>query len=306
MLVLAFALAALAPAATSRAQEPAPESPAAEAARTIVARAKALFAIGDYRAALAEFTRAYHELDGDPRQAAVLNNIAVCHERMFRYDLALEYYARYLREGAPDEQDRQEVEAVMTSLRDLLGTLRITGNVAAEVWIDDRQFGTLPLDALVPAGAHVVEVRAKAHENARREVRVSARSEQRLHFALEPLAAERGVHPAWFWSAAGIGAAALVTGGALGVAALVERDSGQDFADKGGTPDGKPARNLALGADIAFGGALLFGVTAGVLYFITDWRGSSAERDPAQVAPMTLEPRVSATVAGLVLRGALE
>src|SRR5689334_10173280 len=102
---------------------PPPESADAEAARTAVARAKALFAVGDYGAALAEFTRAYELLHDDPRQADVLNNIAVCYERMFRYDLALTHYQRYLDESTASAEDRAEVEAVMRSLRDLLGTV---------------------------------------------------------------------------------------------------------------------------------------------------------------------------------------
>jgi tetratricopeptide (TPR) repeat protein len=286
-----------APASTAAPVETAPqaaseETPGARTARPVVARAKALFAVGAYGAALAEFMRAYQLLEGDPRQPAVLNNIAVCYERMFRYDLALAYYERYLREGAPDASDRAEVEAAMRALRDLLGTLHITGNVRGEVWVDDRKLGELPAELLVPAGSHVIEVRAKAHESERREVRVTARSHATLHFDLTALPAHRGLSPAYFWVGAGLTGAALITGGVLGANALSKDKDGAARVNDGYYDDGRSAKDLALGADVAFGAALLFGATSALLYFMTDWG------DPPRENRMQPEPRTLSWTAG--------
>jgi tetratricopeptide (TPR) repeat protein len=260
------------------------DSADAVAARGVVARAKALFAVGDFSAALAEFTRAYELLAGDARAAAVLNNIAVCHERMFRYDVALEYYARYLHEASPDAEDRAEVEAVMRSLRDLLGTLHITGNTCGEVWVDDRKLGLVPVDLLVSAGAHVLEVRAKGYEPARRELRVTARTTQHLNFELDPLPNYRGLHSAYFWTGTALTTAALVTGAAFGIAALSKHAELGDMAKRGVRVDGQPVRDCALSADIAFGTALVFGVGTTVLFFLTDWHEPTTERAPPPAA----------------------
>ena len=73
---------------------PAPAEPIVDAklaqARAIVAAAEPLFIAGHYSAALAEYSRAYEVLEGHPRQYWVLHNLAACHERLFRYDVALE------------------------------------------------------------------------------------------------------------------------------------------------------------------------------------------------------------------------
>jgi tetratricopeptide (TPR) repeat protein len=276
--------AAPAPAEAAPAQEAPSESPAALTARPVVARAKALFAVGDYDAALAEFTRAYELLEGDPRQAAVLNNIAVCHERMFRYDLALEHYARYLRDGAPSAEDRAEVEAIMTSLRDLLGTVRIRCGVHGEVWVGDRNMGKAPLELLVPAGQYVIEVRAKGYEPARHEVRVTARATQELHIHLEPLPQYRGIATAYFWTGAALTGAALITGTIFGIATLSEHDTQSARAERDLTVDPEPTRDLALKADIAFGATAVLGVGTAVLFFLTDWSSPPEEQKSASTA----------------------
>lgn len=285
-------------AAPTLAPEPTPEAtPDAEAARTAVARAKALFAVGDYGAALAEFTRAHELLHDDPRQADVLNNIAVCYERMFRYDLALLYYERYLREGNATPEDRAEVEALIANLRDLLGTVRITGVSRGEIWIDDRKLGDAAVDILVPAGLHVIEIRARGYESQRRELRVSARAVHELRVELEPIDTYRGLPSTYFWVGTGLTAAAVITGTVLGVAALSEHSEGERDAARGLYVDGDPARDLALQADIAFGAAVALGAGTAVLFFLTDWEGPTVERSAAR-APLALGVTTSSFVIG--------
>jgi tetratricopeptide (TPR) repeat protein len=287
-----------------RAPEPPPESPAAVEARTAVARAKALFAVGDYSAALAEFTRAHDLLQGDPRQPDVLNNIAVCYERMFRYDLALSHYERYLRESTTaTAEDRAEVQAAMIMLRDLLGTVRVTGLAGADVWIDDRKLGQVPLDVLVPAGLHVIEVRARNHESQRRELRVTARATHTVDARLEKVDTYKGLPSTYFWIGAGLTGAALITGSVFGIATLNERAERQRDADRGIHVDAERSRRLALQADIAFGATLALGVGTAVLYFLTDWH--AAPRTERQPPPTGLSLDLTMRSAGMSWRSEL-
>jgi hypothetical protein len=276
------------------------ESAETRLARELTARARERFDVGDYGAALVEFERAYRLLEKHPRRADVLNNIAVCHERMFRYDLALQYYERYLREGATDPKDRAEVEAVIGGLRGLLGTLRITSNVRSEIWVDDRAFGLVATEVLVPAGTHVVEVRARAHEPLRRQVQVVARTSQSVHFELQPLPQYHGVPRVYFWTGVSLTGAALVTGAALGLRALgkhkdAEAREREELATVG---DERPYRSLALASDLAFGTAALFGVGSTVLFFLTDWRKTArnTEANPDERgARLSLLPHLTPT-----------
>jgi len=265
-----------------------------DTARDTVARGKALFAVGNFSAALGEFMRAYEQLAGDPRQGDVLNNIAVCYERMFRYDLALAHYARYLQEANPSAADRAEVEAVMQGLGDLLGTVRIRSPVRAEVWIDEHMFGFAPADLLVPAGMHAIEVRARGYQSERRELRVTARTTHDWQVWLEPLPESRGLAPAYFWTGVGLTVAAAATTAALGAAALSEHAAGEDETARGLRVDGRDARDLAFGADIALGSMVALGVGTAVLFFLTDWEDRpSAEAPPASGATATVSAHVS-------------
>lgn len=297
----------LATAAVAPVPPPVSDSASVVQARGVVARAQALFAVGDYGAALAEFMRAHELLADDSRAAAVLNNIAVCYERMFRYDLALEYYDRYLHAPGVADDDRAEVEAVIRSLRELLGTVRVTGNVPAEIWVDDRQLGKIPADLLVPAGAHVIEARARGHESIRRELRVTARATQDQHFELAPLPTYRGLHPVYFWSGAALSMASVIVGSAFGIAALEKHADGEAMAKRGLKPDPQPTRKLALKADIAFGAALVLGVSTTLLFFLSDWKGDAAaqEKAPQSAPALTLGVGAAPGALALTLQGAV-
>lgn len=265
------------------------ESPAEAAqlarAREVVARGEALFAMGNYDAALSEFVRAEQLLDGHPRQYFVLHNIALCHERMFRYDLALPLYERYLREAAPDEPDRAQVEALVRALRGLLVTIDIRSNVVAEVWVDQRHVGKAPGQVLIPAGRHVVELRSSLYESAKRELTAAAGDRPRLTFALRRLSTYSGLRPAYFWTGAALTGGALVTATIFGVRVLDARDEleRREHMHLPVSEQQERVRDLSLPADICFGAAAVLGVTTTVLYFLTDWGQPDAER-PASIA----------------------
>lgn len=273
-------------------------------ARELTLRARARFDAGDYAAALSEFTRAYELLANDPRRALLLNNIAVCHERMFRYDLALQYYQRYLREANTDAEDRAEVEAVIRGLRDLLGKLHVTSNVRAQIWVDERALGYAPGEIEIPAGTRVIKLQASGRQPMQRELTVVARSTQSVHFELEPLPEYHGIQPTYFWSGVGLTAVALVTGGALGIAALSAQHENERLARVGLLlpEDEERKKNLGLAADVCFGSAALFAVGSTVLFFLTDFRKPEREREPRK---LSLSPRMGKATWQLSLVGTL-
>jgi len=257
-----------------------PDEPLARA-RAVVATAARLFEAGQYAAALAEYSRAYQILQGHPRQYWVLHNLAACNERLFRYDVAVELYEEYLRRAPATEDDRKEVSAVLSTLRTLLATLVVESSVAGEVWLDDRLLGTAPGKWRVPAGRHIVEVRADRYESQRREVLLSAGQTEVDRFQLQRLSTYQGPPPTYFWVAVGLTGAATIAGATTGAMALEARRDGQAQAalHVDTQPEAERTRHLALASDIGFGAAILFGATATVLYFVTDWPKAGTTKD---------------------------
>jgi len=253
-------------------------------ARALVAIAEPLFLAGHYAAALAEYSRAYQILDGHPRQYWVLHNLAACNERLFRYDLAVEQYEEYLRRAPATEADRAEVSAILRTLRSLLATLVVESSVAGEVWLDDRRLGAAPGRWRAPAGRHIVEVRAPSYESQRREVQLDPGQLQVNRFQLQRLSTSTGPPPAYFWIAVGLTGAATVVGASAGFATLSAREQGREraalYLDT--QAEAERTRHWALASDAAFGAAVLFGATASVLYFVTDWPNSRASEPPAR------------------------
>jgi tetratricopeptide (TPR) repeat protein len=302
-----------APAASAPAPAPAPETepaaapapaPAPEAqpanvteARARMARGEELFAAGNYDAALAEFQQAYDVIGEHPNRYLVLYNIGQCHERSFRYDLALRFYRQYLREGGEGAEGRADVEAAITRLEALLATVRVDVNVpSAEVWVDERPLGTAPGSVRIPPGLHTVEVRAAGHLSSRQEVQIAAGGERSLTFTMERVPERyRGLHRAYFWASAGTAAACLVTGVGLGIAAFRENnDLANRLDDDQERWDVTQAEidhvgTLALAADIFYASTAVFTITSVILALMTDWHG----RGGAAGAPRARAPRLS-------------
>ena len=263
-------------------------------ARTVVAVAEPLFLAEQYPAALAEYTRAYQILAGHPRQYWVLHNLAACNERMFRYDVAVELYEEYLRRAPPTEEDRKEVSAVLRTLRSLLATLVVESSVAGEVWLDDRRLGAAPGKWRVAAGRHIVELRAHSYEAQRKELQLSAGQVAKERFELQRLSMNAGPPPAYFWGAVVLTGVATLVGTSSGLNALNARNQGRQkaalYLDT--QAEGERTRRWALASDIGFGAAALFGATATVLFFVTDWSKSGGPgrraREPSAPRSVTV------------------
>jgi tetratricopeptide (TPR) repeat protein len=286
---------------SSAAPVPAVEDPALVRARAFIERAKSLFAQGAYDVALTEFLRAHDVLEGHPRQYIALHNIAVCYERLHRYDQAIASYEAYLARAPATEPDRAEVAAVVRALRSLLATIEVKTNVTAEIWVDDRRVGSAPGRVMVPAGHHTLELRAPLHEVERREVQLGSGETRSFALTLRKLSTFSGPPPPYFWASAIATGASLVAGGIFGGLALSANADAEDAAALRLDPSNAAdrAQSLSVAADVCFGAAAVLGATSTVLYFVTDWSGAGSERSVGSGGVA----RRSRTNAGLVMRG---
>jgi tetratricopeptide (TPR) repeat protein len=274
------------------------------------ADAQALFERGDASGALAEMERVYELLEGNPNQYVVLYNLGRVYEELHRYDRAVDYYNRYLSESPADGSDRADAEASLRALERLLGTLRIEANVeGAEIWVDENMMGTAPATLRVPAGTHVVELRAPGHEPSRQEVQVAARTEEAVSVNLAALSDFRGISPAVFASTSAAALVALGVGIGLGVNALSLSDASTACGVTPGCVLDVGARrqeiaDFALAADVLYGTAGLFAVTSVVLLFVTDWGGAPASGEATALRAPVVLPVISGEVVGLTIAGA--
>lgn len=117
-----------------------------------------LFDEGEHEAALAEFHWAYSLKP----HFAVLYNIAQCYYAMGDHEKALEYFNRYMGEGADQipKKRLKEVEQAIGHLLGLVAELTVTTHPeGATVRIDGKVVGTAPFAGVyVAAGPHTLEV----------------------------------------------------------------------------------------------------------------------------------------------------
>lgn len=316
----------IAPAATPSATPPTEASSAAgseaepqgdpasvERAKQHFRQAVAFAEAGDCGAAIVEFEAAYQLV---PRPNA-LYNIAQCQERLFRYDLAIRYHERYLQEAPLDAPDRPAVNAALSTLRNLLGTVMVRSNVPAEVWVDDRLAGQAPGDVLMPSGGHSLELRAKGYIPARTEVRLVGR--QRIELTLELEKAQTtievtettGLDPTLFWIGTGATAVTALIGAVFAGRVVSLKDDALELPEV--HPDRSERReeveNAELTADIFFASAALLAVGTTIVAFVTDWDGEQPPRTDGEqdsgAASLRMTPWVARDGAGLQLGGAL-
>lgn len=285
-------------------------SEALRKAMEAVETGEALFEAGNFDAAVAQFERAYELLGDDPRRHALLNNIAVSHERAFRYAAALRYYHRYLSESAPDAADRAEVGSVIRTLDNLLGTVVLQVSGAPELWVDGRHVGACPSELKLPAGRRVVELRATGFEPQRREITVTARQTTTVRFTLRPISELGGLPPHFFYLGVGLTAAAAATATVLGALLLRNHGRAEDFAARQGNRQTADAlsrqealANLERGTDLALGATAALGTATVVLLLMTNWHLDAPAEAPADAVVTAAAPWVSANAGGVRVMG---
>ncbi|MFK7992265.1 MAG: tol-pal system YbgF family protein [Sandaracinaceae bacterium] len=287
--------------------EPDPEA-AQEEARTRFQQGVALARAGNCRGALAELAASY-ELFPRPN---TLFNIAQCQEELHRYDLAVSAYERYLEAAPEDDPERATVTATMRALRNLLGTIRLSSNTVAEVWLDDRVVGESPGDVLVPGGAHVLELRATGFLPERREVQVAARrtvevevtlAEETVieqHTTVEQTTIERTtieqtiqrppLPSGVFWGGVALSVVTAGVGGYFGFSALTLSSAERD-RDLRLPPDTAGIEEAAILADVFYATAFVFAVATVIVALFTDWDPPAApeETEPGEAEQARLE-----------------
>jgi tetratricopeptide (TPR) repeat protein len=265
----------------------------------------------NYDGALAEFERAYDIVGAHPFRYLILFNIARAHELRFRYDLALQYYQRYLDEGPPDAEHRAEVQATMRTLEGMLATVHIDSNVGAEVWIDDRHVGDAPGDVRTTSGRHVVVLRARGYQDSMQELQIAARETRNMTFELVEGGNYRGLSSVYFISMSSLAVVTALVGGGFGIAALMRYNDANGIAMDEDDPrhfDGgmlqaaqDEINTYALVADVLYGTAGALAITAIVLAFMTDFGGGEASAEAE--ASASVVPVVGPSFAGLALEG---
>lgn len=158
-------------------------------------------------------------------------------------------------------------------LRRLTSRLEVSGEAGAEVFLDGRRVGVLPLPALEASpGRHWVEVRAPGHFTMRRAVSLEPDESQRLSLMAPPTTRRIAS-----WVLVGGGAGALLTGGVIGYFALNQQAKARDLQTQPGAraafDDAIATRDsLRLGAAIS-GGVGVAALASGIISIVTEGHG---------------------------------
>lgn len=266
-----------------------------ELARERFMRGLELADAGNCEGALAEFNASLASV----RRPSTLYNVARCQEQLNRYDLAILAYREYLSAAPEDDADRARAEATMEQLGRLLGTIHVSSNVPAEVWLGDRVVGESPGDVLVPGGRHVIELRAEGRIPERREVEVSAGADVSVEVELGAAEVHEHItettnvrveapplHLGLTIAVMGVAVGVLGVGAYFGATAL-------QLSDEARALDPRLPRELdaidesALFADIFFITGGLVAAAAIVMALLTDWDDeASSAGDQVRVLPI--------------------
>lgn len=308
---------ARAPDAPVSVEAPVPEDPNLEEAISRFRQGLTLARAGNCVGAIAELQVSLRLVE----RPNTLFNIARCQEELFRYDLAVAAYERYMAIAPSDAPDRGAVQETMRQLRNLLGTITVRSNVPAQVWIGDRQVGESPGDVLVPGGRHAVEIRADGYLSTRREVEVASRATALVEVELESaevinntnitnenitnvettnVTEEGGAPVGVFIGAAVLTAASFATATALSFRVLSLNSDGEALPAydlEARNAQNERIASKAKVADVFWGVTGALAITTTVLIFLTDWGGDEHE-EGTTVTPVAGQGTLGLQVGG--------
>lgn len=161
------------------------DDPKLALAKELFRRGVALYEVGDYEHALAQFRRS-HDIFPSSQNAI---DIAVCLEKLGRYDEALDAYEEAL--GITrDEEEVAQIRRAMEINVPRVGTLDVVANVHGVLSVDGRERGMLPLAAplRVLPGGHRVRVIKDGYRTFDTITVITARVATRVDAVLEPIA----------------------------------------------------------------------------------------------------------------------
>jgi tetratricopeptide (TPR) repeat protein len=212
-----------------------------EEARRHFDRAQTAYKLGRFDEAIREYEAAYREMP----EPAFLFNLAQAHRQQYQIDRepshlqkSLSLYRAYLRE-APAAPNRETVTRLIEELKGLLsdienrssaskepGVLVLHGGSArgAQVRVDGKVVGQIPLSTKLPAGSYFVQVSLPGHSPWSSALTIAPGSRLELPVVLEPLPSSSASTPPprakpfykrwWFWTIIG---AAVSAGTGVGI-----------------------------------------------------------------------------------------
>lgn len=187
VLVLVFSWCAMVGLAWSQPPASTDEEARIAEAKALNADGVALLEAGDVERALDYFTRSRQVFPA----AKNTTNVAICLDRLSRYDEALDTYETLYLKYADglDEEDRAQIVPAMAALRKKVGNILITANTAGDLFIDGRSRGPLPMvtGLRVSAGKHRLRVTKDGYSPAELSVDVPAEATTIFELKLEPL-----------------------------------------------------------------------------------------------------------------------
>jgi hypothetical protein len=294
MLVVALAWLAWAPPVAAQ-----PKTPAARA----FAKARQLFKERNYVEAIKEFDKAYRLRP----HFFVQCSIARCHENLNDFIKAAEHYKRCLDEGAAKSPKvgrvRDSLEAVEKKIAWL--TVRSPGG-GGTIYVDGREAGRAPGKIPLNPGSHVVEVRREGATSASATVESSSGGAMTVTLSPKEIAPEvkppvaseprvitktaepprrRGLHQAWFWTAAATTVVLATTFIVLGAQTVGLRSDYLDQPSKEGYDQAVERRALT---NVFLGLAGAAAATTTVLFFFTDFGGKESESRGREAASFGL------------------
>lgn len=170
----------------------APASPASESAASAEAKAalekgRALYAKGEYAAALEALEQA-QRLSPDPR---LFWNMAACEKKLGHNAKAMGHVERYLTAGAGvlSEDEKRDATQFLTAARAYVATVTVIGGVdGVEVFVDNELAGATPFarPILVDQGEHRVRFTRAGYRTAERAERAVGGADLRWAVELVP------------------------------------------------------------------------------------------------------------------------
>ncbi len=271
----------------------------ADDAAAAFARGTRHFEARDYLAAIAAFESAYKLRP----HHAVQCSIARCYENLLKPVEAAEHYRRCLTEGA----DRSSIaKRIRTSLAEVEKKITfvdvLSPKAVGTIFVDGAPAGVTPKRIALNPGRHILEVRREGARPATATLTTLGGEQKTVvleptsgssapHSAPVPPAVRRGpspplvvaaaepparprrrLHPAGFWTAAGVSVALAGSAIALGALTLKKQSAYNEHPTKEALDSFKSMR---LATNVLWGVAAAAAGTGTVLFFFTDFRGEA-------------------------------
>jgi hypothetical protein len=261
-------------------------SPAAAKAKQAFRRGSMFFAKKDYVSALEAFQRA----DFLKPHFLLQCNMARCYQRMGKMVESAEHYRKCLKRGAAKRRRMaRRVRRALKRVEKKITWVEVTSpGKGGTVFINGLEKGPAPLKVGLNPGTTVIEVRREGAKPAGGTITTSGGETQVLELipkepkkvAMAPVAPpkprppppprkeRRGLHQAWFWTAAAVTLGTLAAASVVGYTALQKKNDYEDDPTRQGYNDAKDRRlvaNLLWGATLAAAGATT------TVFFFTDF-----------------------------------